>query len=77
MCLLPPNCLFCKHFHQDARQDEADCDAFKEIPDVILTGGHQHSTPIEGDRGIRFKLEPAIAEEFFEVQELRRRLSDA
>lgn len=79
MCLLPPNCFFCEHYHHPDDHGEGDCDAFTEIPDDIFVGGHEHRSPVEGDRGIRFELDPMMAEEFSEVEELReeiRQLAD-
>lgn len=71
MCLLPPNCLFCAHYHLEASDDEDDCDAFNEIPDSIFIGGLTHQYPYQGDHGIRFKLNDELAEEFEEVEALR------
>lgn len=76
MCLLPPNCLFCKHYHLYAGDDEWDCDAFEEIPDKIFAGGHDHLSAVKNDRGVRFELNPDYQEEFDDVMDLRRQLSD-
>lgn len=74
MCLLPPNCLFCIHYHQDAEEDDWDCDAFNEIPDEIFIGGHQHLTAVANDQGIRFELDPDYQEEYDDVMDLRRQI---
>lgn len=71
MCLLPPNCLFCAHYHNNEDLDAPDCDAFAEIPEAIFMGGNEHLTPVSGDHGVLFSLDPEMAEEFSEVQDLR------
>jgi hypothetical protein len=76
MCLLPPNCLFCAHYHQEAGIDDADCAAFQEIPDRIFTGVVEHTEPVTGDGGIRFKLNPRMAEEFADIQQLRQQIEN-
>jgi hypothetical protein len=71
MCLLPPNCLFCAHYHIEAGDNEDDCDAFAEIPDSIFVGGLTHQSAYQGDHGIRFQLNDDLADEFEEVEALR------
>lgn len=71
MCLLPPQCLFCRHFRADAGINDPDCDAFSEIPDAIFRGRYDHAAVFPGDRGVRFELDPAMREEFDEVNALR------
>ena len=71
MCLLPPPCLFCRHYNDEAGIDEPDCSAFDEIPDEIFRGRCDHFEHYPGDGGVRFDLNPEMAEEFEEVNELR------
>lgn len=49
--MISVQCAICKH----SRGDNT-CEAFpKGIPEVILTGVHDHSEPYDGDHGIRFE----------------------
>ena len=75
MCLLPPPCLFCRHYRPDAAVDEPDCDAFEEIPEAIFRGHSDHHDPYPGDGGVRFLLDEALAEEFREVNGLREEMN--
>ncbi|GAB6053311.1 hypothetical protein JCM17960_21310 [Magnetospira thiophila] len=72
-CILPPACLFCLHFHHDEEQWEAqgDCAAYQEIPDEIFGDGLPHDTPLPGDNGICFEVDPELAQSLAEVNELR------
>jgi hypothetical protein len=74
MCFLPPVCLFCAHYHEDAGIDEDDCAAFEEIPDEIFRGDLDHTTPFPGDRGLRFRLNEELREELEEINQLRREM---
>ena len=48
-------CIFCKRF-LNSDGGVPICDAFEGgIPVEILTGGHDHTKPFEGDGGIRFE----------------------
>jgi hypothetical protein len=71
MWLLPPQCLFCRHYRADAGMDDPDCDAFAEIPDAMFRGRYDHAAAFPGDRGVRFQLDPARREGFDEINELR------
>ena len=75
MCLLPPQCLFCRHYRVDAGMDDPDCDAFAEIPDAIFRGRFDHSAAYPGDHGVRFVLDPTMREEFDEINGLRREMA--
>jgi len=47
-----PQCLNCKHLHDDLRT----CDAFTlAIPDEIYANEHDHREPFRNDNGIRFE----------------------
>jgi hypothetical protein len=74
MCILPPNCLFCTHYHHEPTEDGWECDAFEEIPDAIFAGGNGHISPFKNDQGYRFELNPEYSEEFADVEELRRQI---
>ncbi len=74
MCLLPPMCLFCRHYNQESADGEPDCAAFDEIPDAIFVGDFDHRRPFPGDKGVRFELEPALAGDFDEVMAVRRQI---
>ena len=48
-----PACMRCKHLHKDRA---IACDAFPDrIPDIIWLEGNPHTSPVAGDRGIRFE----------------------
>ena len=50
-----PVCFACRHF--DPETDT--CPAFPEaIPDSIWIEGDPHTSPVDGDDGIRFELAP-------------------
>lgn len=74
MCLLPPMCLFCRHYNQDSRGDEPDCSAFVEIPDDIFHGDFDHRRSFPGDNGVRFELISELADDFAEVMSIRRQM---
>jgi hypothetical protein len=74
MCFLPPPCLFCLHYNDNAGFDDPDCEAFREIPDEIFRGRCDHFEHFTGDGGVHFELNPCMAEEFDEVNELRREM---
>ena len=76
MCLLPPICVFCKHFRAESTGDEPDCAAFAEIPDSIFRGEIEHRQPYPGDGGILFELDPAHEAEFAELVEIRLQLAN-
>lgn len=51
-------CPVCVHY-----RGELKCAAFPEgIPELILTGRHDHTEPYSGDNGIRFEPVDADAE---------------
>lgn len=58
-----PRCLECRHIQSDYT-----CDAFpRGIADVIAFGGHDHTTHVPGDRGIKFEpRQPGEPEPEFE-----------
>lgn len=44
-------CIECVHY-----QGNMTCDAFEErIPEIIITGQHDHTSAYPGDNGIRFE----------------------
>jgi len=52
--VLSPNCIRCKHYHDDG--EPVTCEAFpKRIPDEIWLYGNKHIEPFPGDNGIRFE----------------------
>lgn len=53
----PINCAYCaEYLGYDSEKDTLVCCAFIDgIPDDILRGEHDHTTPHEGDRGIQFE----------------------
>ncbi len=73
-CLLPPACSFCKHYLGDQQTEERECLAFKEIPDEIITGASDHTTPFAGDNNILFTLNKELQSDFEEVQQIRKEL---
>ncbi len=73
-CLLPPSCSFCEHYLGEDETQERECKAFKEIPDDILTGVHDHTTPYSGDHDFLFKLKEETREDYEEVQIMRRKI---
>ena len=53
---IEPPCNRCKHFELFSMPPR--CKAFpRGIPDCILKGEEDHTTPIRGDHGIRFEPE--------------------
>jgi hypothetical protein len=74
MCLIPPMCLFCAHYHQTGPNQDLSCDAFDEIPDAIFLGEFDHNRPYPGDRGIRFELDPEQADDYAEAMAIRAEL---
>ncbi len=71
MCLLPPQCLFCRHYNADGVADGPDCSAFDEIPEDIFRSRVDHVLHYAGDGGVRFDLRPEMADAFDEVNALR------
>ncbi|CCQ74360.1 hypothetical protein [Magnetospira sp. QH-2] len=65
--------MFCRHFNHDdeAWEAEGDCKAYAEIPDEIFSDGHPHNEPLPGDRGVQFEIDPDLAGELVQVNELR------
>jgi len=54
MTQIIPQCLGCKHFHNDK---EFTCEAFpKGIPEKIIINEIDHRISYTGDHGIRFEL---------------------
>lgn len=52
MAEISEQCLDCRHF----RADPFGCTAFPGgIPERILNGGHDHTKPFPGDKGIRYE----------------------
>jgi len=50
-----PVCINCKNLNKS--QKIYNCKAFNNIPDEIITGANNHSTPLEGqDNSIVFEL---------------------
>lgn len=51
----PINCAYCaEYLGYNAKRDVLVCCAFPDgIPDDILRGEHDHTTPHEGDHGIQ------------------------
>ncbi len=55
-----PICVNCRHFDWDLKFGGLCCDAFPHgIPNVILSGRHDHSRPYPGDKGILY--EPVVS----------------
>lgn len=51
--ILSPICIKCKHLRLEIGWK---CDAFPSgIPDAIIYGEHDHTTPYKGDNGIMFE----------------------
>ncbi len=73
-CLLPPSCSFCEHYLGEDETQERECKAFKEIPDDIITGTHDHTTHYSGDHDFLFKLKEETREDYEEVQLMRHKL---
>ena len=71
---IPPICLFCIRYHSNGSGQSRSCDVFQPIPDAILCGQADHRQAYPGDRGARFMLDPELAEEYFKVLAVRRRL---
>lgn len=74
MCLLPPMCLFCRHYNQDSGHDERDCSAFVETPDDIFRGYFDHRLAYPGNGGVCFELISEQADDFAEVMSVRQQL---
>lgn len=74
-CLLPPPCAFCLHYSGDDDSQDRDCLAFKEIPDAIIEGTHDHTFPYVGDNNILFKLDETQREDYEEIQAIRKKLN--
>lgn len=49
-------CMACSRRHKGSSMPDT-CDAFPGgVPDEIITGAHLHTTPVDGDNGLLFKL---------------------
>jgi hypothetical protein len=77
VCILPPMCVFCVHYNQDAGIDDPDCSAFAEIPDAIFVGDFDPHRAFAGDGGVRFELVAEMAEDYAEVMAVRNELREA
>ena len=76
-CLIPPACVFCRHYHAARNQrSEAlpSCNAFLAIPDEIFLGRFDHTQPFPGDGGVRFSLVESDRLDFLELNAVRREL---
>ena len=73
-CFMPPVCSFCKHYLGEDESQDRECRAFKEIPDDIITGSCDHTTPYPGDSNILFELKEEAREDFEEVELMRKEL---
>ena len=73
-CFMPPSCSFCKHYFGEDDTQDRECRAFKEIPDDIITGICDHTTPYPGDSNILFELKADAREDFEEVKLMREEL---
>ena len=71
LCVLPPDCLFCRHYNRTSESDGPDCAAFEEIPEAVFRGEVTHTEPLPGDGGVRFELDPDYSEDFAEVVVVR------
>jgi hypothetical protein len=49
--------------------------AFKEIPDEIIEGIYDHTTPYAGDNNILFQLDETQREDYEEIQTIRKKLN--
>lgn len=59
--VLVSQCIYCKH-----SRPGRSCDAFEEVPLVILTNEHDHRNPYPGDNGILFESRTGeIKESYF------------
>lgn len=75
-CLLPPSCAFCMHYlGDDDDSQDRDCLAFEEIPDEIIEGLYDHTSPYTGDNNILFKLDETQREDYEEIQRIRKELN--
>ncbi|HHL19075.1 MAG TPA: hypothetical protein ENJ33_05005 [Thiothrix sp.] len=74
-CLLPPPCAFCMHYLGDDDSQDRDCLAFEEIPDEIIEGIYDHTSPYAGDNNILFKLDETQREDYEEIQRIRKELN--
>jgi len=70
-CLLPPACSFCLHYRGDDDTTDRECLGFKEIPDDIIKGFHDHKESFEGDNGFQFSLNEAFKDDFENVQHMK------
>jgi hypothetical protein len=73
-CLIPPACVFCRHYHHERNERSAglpSCDAFEAIPEEIFMGRFDHSNAFPGDHGVRFTLIEAERDDFLELNAVR------
>ena len=73
-CFMPPPCSFCKHYLGEDESQDRECRAFKEIPDDIITGDCDHTTPYPNDSNILFELREEVREDFEEVKLMKNEL---
>ena len=71
-------CPSCAHyFFFDEASLRFICEAFPEgIPEVIMSGRHDHTTPVEGDRGIQWKEYPMATEAYCVKCRAKREMKD-
>ena len=56
---LQEGCGTCIHLNDDPYAKFESCKAYPNgIPFIIMSGGVEHTKPIEGDNGIRYELNP-------------------
>ena len=59
MITLPPECLQCRHFDENAPISAPVCAAYpKGIPSLIWLGELSHRDPLPNDNGIQFEQLP-------------------
>jgi hypothetical protein len=76
-CLIPPACVFCRHYHYERNDQSTEipsCDAFDAIPEEIFMGRFDHSEAFPGDKGVQFRLIEAERDNFLELNAVREEL---